>query len=114
MGYQYKGYCYETQTDVANAFTAENIYPISAGLVFTNTSGFIGNNVNFTLQYKTGTTTAAATNVGTLTKYFPSCTSIGPITTVTNMSVSDAIELSWLVVMVFVAAFSFKQMRRSL
>lgn len=111
MGYLYKGYCYETINEVAQSFSADNIFPISNGLVFTNATGFIGGVVNYTLQYKTGTTTAAATTVGTLSKSYPTCTYVGPITNYSGLQLNDVVTVSWLVVLVWVSAWAVKQMR---
>jgi hypothetical protein len=44
----------------------------------------------------------------------PSCSTVGNYTSYTGLSLVDSTELAWLVVLVLVAAFSIKMMKRGL
>lgn len=118
MAFIYKSYCYPSLYDIGSIITSEAPVQTSSGYywyspIFSiNTSDSIA----FSQLYKTSSTTASQVSAGTHIRQFPYCidSDIGPIVNATGLTTSDAIELSWLVIAVFVAAWSIKQMKKSL
>lgn len=110
MPSQFKGFCYPTQADAVNADISFGVVESSAGVAspisytVTNTT-----TVQMTYSYKPFTNTAA-TNV-VHTRVYPLCTDIGQIDNNSGISVADALTVSWLVVLVWAAAFYFKTFR---
>lgn len=113
MGVYNNGYCYSTVYDAANDFISR-IHPTNTGLVWANTYTVSGNSVTYSLQYKTGTATTATVNAGNFLKTYPTCTDPGPISNYSGMELADVELFSWLIVAVFVSAWSIKRLQRSL
>lgn len=117
MPYQSKGYCYPTVQEAANAIQAEGFQVSGSGIVSPFSYATLpnpadANKVSMTFSYKAFSTANPVNYVNYLA--FPTCTSVGPMTSNTGLSVDDSIQLAWLVVGVFAAAWAIKSLRRAL
>jgi hypothetical protein len=108
----YKGYCYATITDTANAIQSEPTMVYSTGAAQVNSYTVAGNVVTLTYGYKPFSTTAAATT--TQTKTLPTCANVGYLTNYSGLDLVDAVTVSWLVLLVWAMAWGIKAMRRGL
>jgi hypothetical protein len=110
MPSQYKGFCYPTQAEAVAADIGFGAIESSAGVAspisytVTNTT-----TVAMTYSYKPFSTVAASNVIHT--RVYPLCTDIGRINDNSGISVADALTVSWLVVLVWAAAFYFKTFR---
>lgn len=116
MPYQYKGYCYQNVLEAAKAEMAEQVY--SSGSTVTSITSITGVTQGVTagtanLQVKQGQPTGDW-YYWEFARVYPACDSIGPTTSNTGMSVADAVQLSWLIVLTFALAWSVKVLRRTL
>lgn len=107
MGFKYRDTCYDT---LAEAIQSE---ADQCGLTINNSSGYYwvgycevnGSNIQF-LHNNTASSTFY-TSALTYTPSYPSCTANSGGSTFSN---ADIIELSWLVVSVWVVAWGFRKM----
>jgi hypothetical protein len=108
----YKGYCYATQGEAVKADISNGSLAGSAG-VSSPTAYTVVNSttVNMTYSYKPYSTTAAANYVHT--RVYPTCTEVGYLTNYSGMNITDVVTTSWLVVGVWVAAFTYKAFRQA-
>jgi hypothetical protein len=110
MPSQFKGFCYPTQADAVAADIGSGLVESSAGAAspisytVTNTT-----TVAMTYSYKPFSTTAASNVI--VTRVYPLCTDIGNLNNNSGISVADSLTVSWLVVLVWAAAFYFKTFR---
>lgn len=109
----FKGYCYSTIIEAANAEIAEPAFSSNLGVVvpisFSSTSATAG---NLTYQYKPLSNTPAATYV--LPRVYPACSEVGYLTNYSGLSLTDAVTVSWLVVLAWSLAYAVKVLRRAL
>jgi hypothetical protein len=114
MAWVYKGYCYSTLTEIGNEEMAA--VPINGSSSYAFPISFFeqgaSNSIVFTMQIKTFNTNSQSSG-GNLTRYYKTCTTVGPMTNITGLSISDTVELTWLVIAVWVAAYFFKGWRQA-
>jgi len=109
----YHGYCYPDIYAVADAISAE---PFSVGA--SSVYWFVpytssGNTVSLIMFKKSDS--GAAASVGTFSRQMPICSEVGPLNPdgfMSGLTLSDSVELSWLVIGVWAVAFAFRAMRR--
>jgi hypothetical protein len=107
--YAVDGYCYSDISVAAGAFQASHLVIPSfrSGNAYSLSALSLGGD-SFQAQYTDGQSSAWITVIPA------SCTVAGPLVNQTGLNLSDASELSWLVVAVLAVAFSAKSLRRGL
>ncbi|MDP1614483.1 MAG: hypothetical protein Q8L68_01660 [Methylococcales bacterium] len=113
MPYINQNYCYETLTAAASADVLSggmvSDTSVVVSLPFTLSSTDTAN-LNFRrLDFSTATYIDYS-----VPRVYQSCTQIGPVSNVFGLSIVDVFEVSWLVVICWLAAWSIKPMIRSL
>ncbi len=107
----YKGFCYETQADAVQADIGNGSFSSNMGIAspisYTVTNS---TTVQMTYAYKTFSGGTAAVNMVAV-RVYPLCTDVGQVGNNSGISVTDALTVSWLVVLVWAAAFYFKSIR---
>jgi hypothetical protein len=114
MPSQYNGFCYPTLTEAASEAASQPALAVSDGLVLT--TGF--SSINETaktavINYRFNNTTNTAYQDLTVTKTFVSCDTPGPTHNYSGLSLIDVTEISFGVVLVWVIAFGYKSMNRT-
>lgn len=110
MPNQYRGYCYETQAEAVNADIGYGPIPGSAGIASPNSYVVVNSTtVNMTYKFKGYSTANEANYVHA--RVYPLCTTVGQLDNNSGISVTDALEVSWLVVSVWISAYLFKSLR---
>jgi len=110
----YNGYCYATINEVAEAISSEPFKTGANEFLWVTPSSSTGNTVNLQLYKKTDVA-GLSNSLGTFSRIIPTCNEVGPYPPVGFMSgltLADSVELSWLVIGVWVVAFAFRSMRR--
>jgi len=109
----YDGYCYSTIAEAATAEISRPIFGVSSGLVdltsFSASTATVG---TMTFLYKPMSTSPGTTY--TMSRTYPACVEVGYQHNLTGIDLVDAITVSWLVVLVWVIAYGFKILRRTL
>jgi hypothetical protein len=109
----FHGYCYSTIDEAAVSELALPAMPHSAGVsVAVAYSVISADSVSMTYRY-------LPYGVGSPSDYttirlYPSCSSVGYLTNYSGLSLSDAVEVSFAVVLTWAVAFAFKASRRGL
>lgn len=98
----YNGFCYSDMTALINHIISEPVQVSGTDIIYSSLISTSGNSATF------------STSIGNYTRTFSECSSVGPLTTNTMMSVSDAVQLSGAVMMVWAAAWAVKVLRRCL
>lgn len=98
----YNGFCYSDMTALINHIISEPVQVSGTNLIYSTLVSTSGNSATF------------STSLGNYTRTFSECASVGPLTTNTMMSASDALELSGMVMFVWASAWAIKVLRRSL
>ncbi len=98
----YNNFCYADMTALLNAVLSEPVQISGTDIVYPALVSTSGNSATF------------STVLGSYTRTFTECASVGPLVTESNMSVSDAVQLSGAVVAVWAIAYSIKVLRRAL
>jgi hypothetical protein len=110
MPNQFKGFCYPTLSDAANADLGSGVISSASGIVSPTSYSLINaNSVDMTYLYKPLTIGSQSSYVHTRT--YPLCESVGQIDNNSGITVEDALIASWLVIGVWAAAYFFKAFR---
>ena len=110
MPNQFKGFCYSTLTDAANADLSSGAFSSDVGLVSPLSYTAIDTiTVNMTYNYKPLNLSSESVYVHTRT--YPFCSSVGQVDNNSGISVVDALTASWLVIGIWAAAYFFKTFR---
>lgn len=110
MGFKYKDTCYDQQADALQAVVDDcgvKITPISSTSASASWCKASGLNIQFYYVDKGGASPNAFTYALPVT--FPSCTYTPPSSTA-KFSNQDVIDMSWLVVSVWVVAWGIRKM----
>lgn len=114
--YQYDGYCYSSIGEIEAVLKSSPSITPNVGVASVDSmpsaqcqsaANYIQCPVNY--SYKAFNTNAQ--NMYVFTRSFPVCSSVGWVNNQSGLIVSDVVELSWLVVSVWVAAWSMRLMR---
>jgi len=108
MAYQVAGWCYATLSEAAAAMLVERSRDSGAFV----TSGVTVSGSDLVIAgtlFESGNEYAE-----TVTVAVPTCSDVGPLLNSTGMTLGDAVELSWLVVGVWIAAAAVVWLRRGL
>lgn len=109
----FKGYCYPTVTDAANAELSQPVYSGASGLFYMNSfSTITGSSVVFSSRY-IAYSNGAITN-SALTKTYPLCTDVGLQTDKMPITLPDATTLFFAIILTWAMAWSIKVLRRAL
>lgn len=107
----FDGYCYASVTDAATAEIAQPAHNDGTGVsVAVSASPINATDATITFNHKPFNLGSASSYA--ITRTYPACTDVGYLHNYSGVTLSEVVETSWLVVAVWVAAWSIKQMRR--
>jgi len=98
----YNSYCY-ADISAVNDSVSSSVF-IGDGTILTSTQILNADQISLTYS--------AANKSYTSVVGFPDCTSLGFDNSYTGVSISDAVEVSSLVILMFVIAFKYRMMKR--
>jgi hypothetical protein len=101
--YLYDNYCYETLQQAVDAEISAPIRPTESGVAVP--VSFDGTNLVF----------SSSSGIGfSVPRVYPACSSVGYQHNLTGVSLEDAVESSWLVVLAWAIAWAIKHNKRAL
>jgi hypothetical protein len=107
MPYLLNNYCYPDLSSAASAESSIDSYASANGLItplpFTPLS-----TDSVTLNYRIKPLDGTASSTFTTIRQYTSCDNVGPLTNSSGLTISDSIELSWLIIAVWAVSFGFK------
>ncbi|WP_157203480.1 hypothetical protein [Methylomicrobium agile] len=107
----FRGYCYPSLSDAANAEISLPAMPADDGVaVAVAFSALADDTANITYRFLL----PSGQSDYILTRVYPSCSSVGYLTNYSGLELSDVIEVSFGIVLCWAVAFGFKTMRRAL
>ena len=113
--HQYNGVCYSSNESLAKDIYSKEPMILGNHLMIPDTlQSFVeiqGGYLSVQILYLDKDITTSQISIKTIYQYYLSCDSPGPVNTITNMSVSDALEVSWSIVLVWLMAFYWKNLR---
>jgi hypothetical protein len=98
--YQYKDYCYASQTELFTAFASD---PIFISAIETTSFGNLGGGQVSLSRGADGSVYSA-----------PSCSFVGPSTSNFGLTIGDAVELGWSCFFVLISAYCIMLIRKAL
>jgi len=104
----YQGYCYSTITEASDAEISQPVIPGQTGASVAVSFVASGSD-NGVMTFNSSSFTSY-----TLTRVYPSCSSVGYQHNLTGLTLSDVNESSWMVFGVFAAVWAIKYLRRAL
>lgn len=106
----FDGYCYSTTQEAADADLSRGLIAVDTGLLggvaVTNISG---TSADLTYHYQAFVGGSPVTV--SITRAYPSCSSVGHQHNYSGLALSDVVEVSWMVVLVWASAWAIKSMR---
>ncbi|WAR42991.1 hypothetical protein [Methylomonas rapida] len=106
----FEGYCYSTTQEAADADLSRGLIAVDTGLLggvaVTNISGTTAD-LTFNYQPFAG----GLPVIVSITRAYPSCSSVGYHHNYSGLTLSDVVEVSWMVVLVWASAWAIKSMR---
>ncbi len=106
----FHGYCYSTTQEAADADLSRGLIAVDSGLLGgVSVTNVIGTSADLTYHYQAFSGGSPLTV--TITRAYPSCASVGYQHNYSALSLSDVVEVSWLVVLVWASAWAIKSMR---
>jgi hypothetical protein len=106
----YNGYCYSTLAEISDLILSDSTSYVQGSAFYPTASSVVLNTVVTT--YNTKLSGQNPVLFGNVSRSFPGCASVGPVVNLTGLSVTDVVDMSFLVILVWVVAFSFKSMKR--
>lgn len=107
---QFNGFCYPSLTDAVTADISGPVIPVHQGLA-TPISFVADTSTTATVTYAYRDLTLNTLVSYTLQRQYPECLALGNTNNNSGLTVGDALETSWLVVVCWLAAYLFKVSR---
>jgi len=117
MAWSYNGYCYPTLENIGDIVKSTDTYVLSNGWSFPSSYTVQAGTgtITYTLLYKAGGATTVMGSVpgGSFSRNYSPCTNVGYLTNYSGLELTDAVSVSWMVVLVWVTAYTFKMWRQA-